>query len=114
MSASQSFFARHLIVIHVATWISVIALGVSEGYFLLDLPHPFSVPFTVYISLVGLPFIIIPSFRATTPSVSLESSRKFIRISPWFLTVLWLCFAFVLIAGIIGDIQMRSILQSKP
>ncbi len=68
MSASPSFFTRRLFRIHAATWIAVLALFLVEGY--IDLPHPYSVPFTVFIVLVALPFIIIPSFRAPAPDIS--------------------------------------------
>ena len=110
MSASHPFIARHLVAIHLAAWSIFIGLIVVDGYF--DLPHPLSVPFSAYVVLVGVPFIIAVTFRRLAPDISLpESLRRFIRFSPFGLGGLWLICVAILIAGIVGGIQVRSILH---
>ena len=111
MNATRPFFARHLFRIHAATYIAVLALFLLEGYF-LNLPHPFSVPFIVYIILVALPFIIIPSFRTPAIDTSLPASlQKIIRFSPWCLAALWTSTLVILIMCIVGDVREKNILN---
>src|SRR5581483_3174675 len=110
MSASHTFIARHLVAIHLVAWSVFIGLIILDGYF--DLPHPLSVPFSAYVVLVGAPFIIAISFRRPAPDISLpESLRRFIRFSPLGLGGLWIVCVAVVIAGIVGDIQIRNILH---
>jgi len=110
MRASQSFIARHLIAIHLVTWGVFIALVILDGYF--DLPHPFSVPVSACVILVGAPFIIVISFGTPAPDASLpQSLRNFIRFSPWAFGALWLVCVSILVAEIVGDIRIRSILH---
>lgn len=111
MSANASFFSRHLFRIHSATWIAVLALGFVEGYF-LDLRTPFSVPLTVYIVLVALPFIIVPSFRASALDISSPAAlRRFLCSSRWCLAALWTFALFILIMCMVGDARVKSILK---
>ena len=110
MSASQPFIARHLVAIHLAAWGIFISLIIVDGYF--DLPDPFSVPFSAYFVLVGVPIVIAATLRRSAPSISLpESLRRFIRFSPFGLAGLWLISVVIIVAGIVGGIQVRSILH---
>ena len=113
MSAYRRLFARHIVAIHIVTWGAVVTLILLDSS-VFDWPHPFAVPLSVYIFSIGLPFVIVPAFKARAPDVSLESLRRFIRNSPWFLTMFWVFAVVMLVMAIIGDIRIKGILEDVP
>jgi hypothetical protein len=110
MSASHSFFVRHSVTIHLTAWSIFIVSLVLDGFF--DLPHPFSVPFSVYVVLVGAPFVIATSLASRTPDISQPKSlQRFIRISPWLAGGWWLFGVFMFVAELVEATRMRDILH---
>jgi hypothetical protein len=108
----RPFLASHPVAIQAVGWSVLIATTVLDGY--LDLPHPFSVPLSAYLVLVGAPFLIAASLSASSLDPSRPKSlRNFIRASPWMLGTLWLLAAFLLVGGLVSTAQMNAILHQR-
>jgi hypothetical protein len=112
MNASHSFIVRHSVTIHLTAWSVFFVSLVLDGY--LDLPAPFSVPFSAYVVLIGAPFVILTSVASRTADISQSKSlQKYIRMSPWLAGGWWCFTVFLFVAELASNAQMRSLLYQR-
>lgn len=112
MKSIRPFLGSHSVEIQAVGWCVFIVAAVLDGY--LDLPHPFSVPLSAYLVLVGAPLLIAASLSVSSlDSPRPKSLRNFIRASPWMLGSLWVLAAFLLVGGLVSSTQMDVILHQR-
>ncbi len=68
-------------------------MAALDGYF--NLPTVDYIPLSACAILVGAPVLIAFSFVKPTPSAPWNKFPKFLRLSPWFLGMLWLVAGWV-------------------
>jgi hypothetical protein len=88
MRLIRPFPARRLAVIHLAAWSSFVALFALDGYY--DLPHVGPILVSALVFLVLAPLVVATCFFVPASGVaSPRPIQNFVRLSPWFLSMLW-------------------------
>jgi hypothetical protein len=92
MSALRQKLTRNLLLIHATVWISFVILLAVDIY--LGWPSLWSVPIPVFVFLICAPLPILSSWFSSGSGVETPNAllRRFVRISPWFLGMQWICF----------------------